>query len=158
MSEITNAGEARAALEQAREEFRELVQGLSEDEWNRDSNNAGWSNRQLCWHMAFGIGAGGQTVSRLRKNKGMNPQGPLMAVINFASLWMVRIRSRSATPESLLAFYDEGHSKMLGLVDEVGDDEWGNGGVVLGEQTTVGGVFGFTSDHISEHAAEMRRD
>ena len=158
MSEITNAEEARAALEQARNDFRELVLGLSDDEWNRDSKNAGWTNRQLCWHMAFGVGAGGQSISRLRKNKSMDPPGPLMAVINFASLWMVRIRSRSATSESLLAFFDEGYGKMLSLVDEIGDDEWSNGGVVLGEHTTVGGAFGFTSNHISEHAAEMRRD
>ena len=158
MSEITNADEARAALEQARTEYRELVLGISDDEWGRRSNNAGWTNGQLCWHMAFGVGAGGQSINRLRKNNGLNPPGPLMAMINFASLWMVRIRSRSATPESLLAFYDEGHAKMLELVDEIGDDEWSNGGIVLGEQTTVGGAFGFTSDHISEHAAEMRRD
>ena len=158
MSGITNADEARAALEQARTEYRELVLGLSEDEWNRQSNNAGWNNGQLCWHIAFGVGAGGQSLSRLRKNKGMNPPAPLMAVINFASLWFVRIRSRGASPESVLAFFDEGHAKMLDLAAGIGDDEWGNGGVVLGEETTVGEVFAFPSQHISEHASEMRRD
>lgn len=158
MSEVTNADEARAALEQAREEYRELVLGISEEEWNRQSNNAGWTNGQLCWHIAFGVGAGGQSLSRLRKNKGMNPSTPLMAVINFASVWYVRIRSRGATAESVLALFDEGQSKMQRLADGIGDDEWGNGGVVLGQETTVGGVFAFPSEHISEHAAEMRRD
>ena len=47
---------------------------------------------------------------------------------------------------------------MLDLAAGIGDDEWGNGGVVLGEETTVGGVFAFPSEHISEHASEMRRD
>ncbi|MCY3570893.1 MAG: DinB family protein [Chloroflexi bacterium] len=158
MSEITNADEARAALEQARTEYRELVLGLSEDEWSRQSNNAGWNNGQLCWHIAFGVGAGGQSLSRLRKNKGMNPPAPLMAVINFASLWYVRIRSRGATAESVLALFDEGCAKMQHLADGIGDDEWGNGGVVLGQETTVGGVFAFPSEHIGEHGAEMRRD
>ena len=158
VTEITSAEEARASLDAARDEYRELVQGLSEDEWNRKSNNAGWTNGQLCWHIAFGAGAGGQTVARLRQNKGMNPPGPLMALFNFASLWMVRIRSRGATPESVLAFFNEGHAKTVQLVDTVGDDEWGNGGVFLGEPMTVGGAFGFMRDHINEHAAEMRRD
>ncbi|MYB23165.1 MAG: DinB family protein [Chloroflexi bacterium] len=158
MSEITNADEARGALEQAREEFRELVLGLSEDEWNRDSNNAGWTNGQLCWHIAFGAGAGGQTISRLRRNKSMNPPGPIMAVFNLASLWMVRIRSRGATPESVLAFFDEGHGKSVKLTDTVGDDEWGNSGVVLGQPMTVGSAFEFMGEHMREHAAEMRRD
>ena len=87
MSEITNADEARAAMEQARTDYRELVLGISEDEWNRKSNNAGWTNGQLCWHIAFGAGAGERSVARLRQNKGMDPPGPLMVVFNFLSLW-----------------------------------------------------------------------
>ena len=158
MAEITNADEARAALDQARTEFRELVLGLSEAEWSRPSNNAGWNNGQLCWHIAFGAGAGGRTVARLRQNKGVNPPGPLMTAFNLMSLWMVRIRSRGATPESVLAFFDEGHAKTSALVDTVADDEWGNGAMFLGEHMTVGGAFAFLGEHVAEHAAEMRRD
>ena len=158
MAEITNADEARASLEAAREQFRELVLGLSSEEWTRTSNNAGWNNGQLCWHIAFGAGAGDRTVGRLRQNKGMTPPGPLMAVFNLMSLWMVRIRARNATPDSVLAFFDEGYSKTVGLIDTVADDEWDNGGLVFGEPMTVGGAFGFLGDHLAEHAAEMRRD
>ncbi len=158
MSEITNADEARASLEEAREAYRALVMGLSSDEWSRQSDNGGWTNGQLCWHVAFGAGAGGNTIGRLRQNKGMNPPGPLMAMFNFASLWMVRIRSRNATPESVLAFFDEGYRKTMSLVDTVGDDEWGNGGMFLGEPMTVGGAFGYMKEHVIEHSAEMRRD
>lgn len=158
MSAITNAEEARAALEQAREDYRELVLGLSSEDWNNKSNNAGWTNGQLCWHIAFGAGAGGRTVARLRQNKGMDPPGPLMAVFNFMSLWMVRIRSRGATPESVLAFFDEGYARTAELIDTVADDEWNNGGVFLGEPMTVGGAFGFMGDHVKEHGAEMARD
>ena len=157
MSEITNADGAHAALEEARAEFRELVLSLSSEEWSRKSSNGGWSNGQLCWHMAFGAGAGGQSVSRLRQNKGMNPPAPLMAVFNLASLWMVRIRSRGATPDSVLAFFDEGYAKTVKLIDTIEDDEWGNGGVFLGEPMTVGGTFGFMRTHVREHTAEMRR-
>lgn len=158
MSEITNADDARASMETARNEYRELVLGLSEDEWNRQSNNAGWTNGQLCWHIAFGAGAGDRSIARLRQNKGMTPPGPLMAVFNLMSLWMVRIRSRNATPESVLAFYDEGYAKTLRLADDIGDDEWSNGGLMFGNAMTVGDAFGFLQDHMDEHAGEMRRD
>ncbi len=157
MSEITNADGARAALEEARAEFRELVLSLSSEEWSRKSSNGGWSNGQLCWHMAFGAGASGQSVSRLRQNKGMNPPAPLMAVFNLASLWMVRIRSRGATPDSVLSFFDEGYAKTVKLIDTIEDDEWGNGGVFLGEPMTVAGIFGFMRTHVREHTGEMRR-
>ena len=158
MAEITSAEEARAVLEQGRADFRELVQGLSSEEWERPSNNAGWTNGQLCWHIAFTAGGGSVRVPRLRQNKGMNPPGPLMAVLNLMSLWIVRIRSRGATPESVLAFFDEGYARTAALADTVADDEWGNGAEFLGEPTTVGSSFGFIGEHVSEHAAEMRRN
>ncbi len=157
MPEVTNAEEARAALDEAREQFRELVLALADDDWNRPSNNAGWTNRQLCWHIAFGAGAGGSTVGRLRRNKGLNPPAPVMAIFNLTSKWMVRIRSRNATPQSVLAFFDEGHGKTVKLVDTVADDEWDNGGVFLGQPMTVGGAFAFMKEHVAEHTAELRR-
>lgn len=158
MSEITNADEARAIMEEARQSYRELVQGLSANEWNRPSNNGGWTNGQLCWHIAFGAGLSDNTISRLRRNKAMNPPGPIMKVFDFISLWIVRIRSRGATPESVLARFDRGYGKTFKLIDTIADDEWGKGGVVLGDHMTVGGAFRFLGEHVAEHAAEVQRD
>ncbi len=157
MAEITNADEARAALEAGREAFRELVLGLSSEEWTRKSRNAGWTNGQLCWHIAFGAGSGDLRVSRLRQNRGLNPPGPLMALLHLSSLWIVRIRSRGATPESVLALFDEGYAKTAAVVDTVQADEWGKGAEFLGEPMTVGSAFEFIQGHVDEHAAEMRR-
>ena len=158
MSEITNAEEAHAELDQAREEFRELVLGLSESEWNRKSHNAAWTNAQLCWHLALTAGGGSLRVNRLRQNKGMNPPGPLMAVLDLSSVWLVRIRSRGATPESVLALFDDGWATTRGMIDTIADDEWDNGAVFLGEPMTVGNSFGFLRGHVRDHASEMRRD
>ena len=158
MAEITNAQEAHAELDQAREEFRELVQGLSGEEWNRTSNNSAWTNAQLCWHVAFTASGGTLRVSRLRQNKGMEPPSALMAVLNVFSLWLVRIRSRGATPDSVLAFFDERLAATRGVIDTIAGDEWGNGAVFLGMPMTVGNSFGFLREHITEHAAEMRRN
>ena len=157
MSEITNAEEAHAELDRAREEFRELVLGLSSEEWKRQSDNGGWTNGQLCWHVAFTASGGTLRVSRLRQNQGMNPPGALMGVLNLLSLWLVRIRSRGATPDSVLAFFDERLAATRGMIDTVGDDEWGNGGDFLGVHLTVGESFRFVGEHITEHAGEMRR-
>lgn len=157
MAEITEADEAHAELDQAREEFRELVLGLSSEEWNRKSDNAGWTNAQLCWHLAFTASGGTLRVSRLRQNKGMKPPTLLMAALNVLSLWMVRIRSRGATPESVLDVFDERLTMTRGVIDTIGDSEWSNGGEFLGEPMTVGNSFGFLRGHIGEHAAELRR-
>ncbi|MDE2745564.1 MAG: DinB family protein [Chloroflexota bacterium] len=157
MTEITNADEARAAIAQARAEFRELVQGLSDAEWGRKSHNSGWTNGQLCWHIAFTAGGGGMRVSRLRQGKGFDPPGPLMAVLHLLSEWIVRIRSRGATPATVLALFDETCTRTETAIDTVADDEWGNSGVFLGETISVGDAFGFIGGHVAEHAAEMRR-
>ena len=158
MAEITNADEARTVMAASREQFSELILGMSSEEWNRTSNNGGWNNGQLCWHIAFGAGAGARTVARLRQNKGLDPPAPLMAIFNLLSLWLVRVRSRGATPESVLAYFDQGHGQTLKLVDGIRDDEWSNGATVLGEHVTVGGAFVSLQEHLDEHAAEMRRD
>ena len=158
MAEITNADEAHAELDQAREEFRELVLGLSSEEWNRTSNNAAWTNAQLCWHVAFTASGGTLRVARLRQHKDLKPPGPLMAVLNLVSMWLVRIRSRGATPDSVLTFFEERLAMTRGMIDTVADDEWDNGAEFLGEPMTVGNSFGFLREHVSEHAAEMRRN
>ncbi|MDE2891305.1 MAG: DinB family protein [Chloroflexota bacterium] len=158
MAKITDAEAAHAELDQAREAYRELVLDLSSEEWDRKSDNAGWTNAQLCWHLAFTASGGTLRVSRLRQNKDMKPPAPLMAVLNALSMWMVRIRSRGATPDSALALFDERLAMTRALIDTIADDEWGNGGVFLGEPTTVGNSFGFLRQHVSDHAAEMRRD
>lgn len=158
MAEITNAAEARAALDASRDQFRELVQGLSENEWNNQSDNSSWTNGQLCWHIAFTSGSGDLRISRLRENKGMNPPAPVMALLHLVSLWMVKIRSRGATPDSVLALFEDNLAKTTSLVDTVADDEWMNGAEFLGQAMTVGSAFGFIEGHIAEHSAEMRRD
>ena len=157
MAEITNAEEAHAELDQAREAFRELVQGLSDAEWSRKSNNAAWTNAQLCWHVAFTASGGTLRVSRLRQNKGMQPPAALMAAANVFSEWLVRIKARGATPDSVLALFDERLAATRGMIDTIADDEWDNGGVFLGEPTTVGSSFRFLREHIADHASEMRR-
>ena len=158
MAEITNAEEAHAELDQAREEFRELVLGLSSEEWNRTSNNAAWTNAQLCWHLAFTASGGTLRVTRLRQGKDMQPPAPLMAVLNVLSLWLVRIRSRGATPDSVLDFFEDRLAATRGMIDTIADDEWSNSGVFLGAPMTVGSSFGFLREHVSEHASEMRRN
>ena len=158
MAEITNADQARAVLDASRDQFRALVQGLSDVEWSRRSDNAGWTNGQLCWHIAYTSGSGDLRVSRLRESKGMNPPAPIMALLHLVSLWIVKTRSRGATPESVLALFEENLAKTASVVDTVGDDEWEKGAEFLGQPMTVGSAFRFIEDHIAEHSAEMRRD
>ncbi|MCY3567682.1 MAG: DinB family protein [Chloroflexi bacterium] len=158
MAEVNNAQEAHAELDRAREEFRELVLGLSGEEWDRTSDNAAWTNAQLCWHLAFTASGGTLRVPRLRRNRDFEPSAALMAVLNPVSMWMVRIRSRGATPDSVLDLFDERLAMTRETIETIGDGEWNNGGVFLGTPTTVGSSFGFVREHVSEHAAEMRRD
>lgn len=158
MTKIMNAAEARAELDEAREAFRELVLGLSSEEWVRKSSNAAWTNGQLCWHVAFTASGGTLRVPRLRQQRNMNPPAPLMAILDLLSVWLVRIRSRGATPESVLALFDERLAATRGMIDTVADDEWDHGAMFFGERLTVGASFGLEREHVQMHADEMRRD
>ena len=158
MSEITNAEQARASLERAREDYRDLVLGLSSEGWNRQSDSPGWKNKHICWHIAWAAEAGEGFILRLRERKGIPSSQLFMAIFDVLQLWMVRVRARSATPESVLAQFERGYGRMFVLADNVGDDEWDNGAMVQGEYMTVGGGFGRVQTHIDEHAPDVRRD
>lgn len=158
MEVVTNAEEARASLEAAHERFSALVLGLSDEEWDLESHNDGWTNGQLCWHIAWGTEQSVRFILRLSRNRGIDPPAPLMSIFDFLSLWMVRFRSRNATPQAVLTRFNRGWQTTLDLADQIGSDEWGNGATVHGTQMTVGDGFARLQDHVEEHAAEMRRE
>ena len=149
--------EIRELLERTREDYRELVAGLSAADWRRKAPGQSWTNGQLCFHIAGGVGMISQSANRLRGNKGVNPPAPLMPLLNLASAAVVRLMSRSATPDSVRKTYEDGHQRALAVLEQVQDNEWRNGAMHLGRQTTVEDSFRYIREHFEEHRATIQR-
>ena len=146
----------RTELEQTREHFRELLMSLSEADWDRKAPSQSWNVRQLAYHTALGMTFMSNTVNRVRQGKNFNPPGPLMAPLNFAAMLMIKQRSRSATKDSLLALYDEGHGLALQALDATTDSEWEQRAIVFGDSVGPADSFHHMTEHFEEHAAEIR--
>jgi hypothetical protein len=145
----------RAGLETTRSQYHELLNSLSDEDWNRKSANPSWNVRQLMWHLAW---SGGFTVSGVeacRKGKGTNP--PNWAA-DIANTWITRIGSRGAKKESVSKKYDEAHVKVIATLDGVQDDEWQKGARVFNQDMTVEKTFRDNIvEHFKEHEADIKK-
>ena len=68
----------------------------------------------------------------------------------------IRSRSKNATRESVLADYDRDHARLLGLLDEVTEDELAIVKTNYGMTQSVREMFQVPVDHFAEHAPEIR--
>lgn len=147
-----NRDSVRQAMEVARTGFHELLDSLSPEEFKKKSGNASWSNGQLCWHMAWGVGFIPDGVRRSRAGKNLNlPRG----VFNMLNPWITRWGSRGITPESVSKQYDEAHAKAISVLETVQDDEWAKGAKIVGAYETVADHFNIPAEHLAEHKADI---
>src|SRR5438128_12260798 len=85
----------RAELEATRAQYRELLNSLSDEDWQQKSGNPSWNVRQLTWHMAWANGYTMQRVESCRKGKGTNPPN---WTADLGNTCITRISSRGPTP------------------------------------------------------------
>jgi len=150
----TDRNGIKAELESTRSQYRELLNSLSDEDWNKKSGNPSWNVRQLMWHLAW---AGGYTpglVETCRKGKGTNPPSWIM---DPANTWMTRIGSRGATKQSVGEKYDAAHQKVLASLDGVQDDEWQKSARAYRQENTIESTFHSVTEHFKEHEADIKK-
>jgi uncharacterized damage-inducible protein DinB len=145
----------RAQLEETRSKYHELLNSLSDEDWNKKSANPSWNVRQLMWHLAW---TGGFTVSGVescRKGKGTNPPN---WIADIANTWITRIGSRGSNRESVGKKYDEAHAKVIATLEGVQDDEWQKGARVFNQDMTIEKMFRDNIvEHFKEHEADIKK-
>ena len=136
--------------------YRDLVGRIGDAQWKLRSGNPAWTCGQLAWHMATGAGFIAGQIDGARKGKALNPPSFLMPVIYKVSELRVKIASRKATRESVLADFDAGTARLLGVLDSVADAELSVSATALGETRTIAQMFRMTTEHFAEHAPEIQ--
>jgi hypothetical protein len=147
-----NREAVRAEIEAARTGFHELLASLSPDDFKKKSANSGWSNGQLCWHIAWAIGFLPGGVQRSRTGKNLNLPRGLYNVINPI---YTRWSARGATPEKVARSYDDAHAKLLATLETIRDDEWDKGAKIAGTYETVADQYKIPMSHLEEHRADI---
>jgi hypothetical protein len=152
----TDRAAIRAEIVATQAAYRELVGRIGDAQWALKSGNPAWTCGQLAWHMAAGTGFITGQIEAARKGKAMNPPSFLMPVIYKVSELQVKMSSRKATRESVLADFDAGIARLLGVLDSVADAELPVSAKMMGETRTFAQMFGMTAGHFAEHAPEIR--
>ena len=143
---------ARAEIEATRTAFHELLDALSEADFKKKSGNGAWSNGQLMWHMAWGVGYIPNLVERSRKGSDLKlPRG----LFNLLNPWITRWGSRGITQAKASKLYDDATAKALTALDTVKDDDWTKGATITGNFETVADHFQMPAIHFAEHKADI---
>jgi uncharacterized protein (TIGR03083 family) len=144
----------RGELEATRSQYRELLDSLSDEDWNKKSGNPAWNVRQLMWHLARGTEFVSETVGQCRRGKAPNPPAFL---IDTGNTLLNRWGSRGATRESVAAKYEAGHAALVTLLDTLADDEWQKGVTAYRTPFTIESSFRSVREHFEEHEADIKQ-
>ncbi len=142
----------RAELEATRSHYHDLLNTLSDEDWNKKSGNPAWNVRQLMWHLGRGMEFFGEAIGYCRRGKAPNPPGFL---VNTGNVLLTRLGSRGATPKSVAEKYEAAHSALLAALEGVQDDEWHKGVTAYGTQYTIESSFQGGKHHFEEHQADI---
>ncbi len=128
--------ELRKELEIARTKFQALLCSLSEEDFQRQSQNAGWTNGEILAHMTFGF----IVVNVLLPMASLWGRLPKYSSKWFASLlnavtglfnWFNRLgakgQGRLFTYQRIGRIYDRLYFSLLRKINSIKEDEWEHG-------------------------------
>jgi hypothetical protein len=163
----------RATLESARSTFHMLIESISEDDLRRKSNNPGWTNGQILFHMAFGFILLPSLV-RMIRFWALFPTGysrPFAAVLDASTPafnWInglgPRFGARVYSGPALARKYDRTHARILKILDSTRPQDMALGmhypkrwDPLFDGYLTLERLFRYPADHLRSHVAQLSR-
>src|SRR5215216_2349498 len=128
--------EIRRELEMARAKFHTLLESLSEEDFNKQSLNPGWTNGEILAHMTFGFLVINVLLPMARV-WGRLPRGSskwfarllnaFTGLFNWFNLLGARGQGKVFTHQRVGKIYDRVYFSLLKKLDSIKDDEWERG-------------------------------
>ena len=146
----------RSAIEAMAPEFTTLVETIGDEGWKTKSGIAAYTCGQLAWHVAAATGFLAGETAKAKDGKALNPPAFLRPVLYTLGELRVRVASRKATPESVLADFDGGVRKLLAVLESFDDETLRSSATRMGETLTIAALFQKPAEHLAEHAAQIR--
>lgn len=150
----TTREEIRAELAATRAAFHEILGGLSDADWRRDTANPGWNVGHLLHHLTWSLEVLPREVASARRSQGMYNLPPALG--NPLSAAITRWGARRHSLASIARRYDAAYAAVLQTLDEVRDDEWRQGAPFWGKgYIDIEGLFRAQAHHIVEHGGQI---
>jgi hypothetical protein len=156
-----------------RARFHSLLDSLSEDDFQQQSLNAGWTNGEILAHMTFGCIIINVLLPLVRL-WGKMPKGSsrwfawLLNAFTGAFNWFNALGARGQgkvfTHQRIGEIYDRAHLSLLKKIDSIQNDEWERGMYFptkwdsnFDEFMTLEKVFHYPVTHFNFHLAQISR-
>ena len=146
----------RGELERTHEAYRELMGQIPDGKWGATSGNGAFTCGQLAWHLASGLDFSAGIIDAARKGKQTSVPSFLMPLGYKINEMRIRRRSRAATRGSVLVDYEQGQARLLRLLDDLSDAEFGIVKTNFAITQSVREMFNVPIEHFGEHAPEIR--
>ena len=146
----------RSAIDAMSQEFAGLVGEIGDHGWKTKSELPAYTCGQLAWHLASGTSFLAGEIAKAKDGKALNPPAFARPVLYKLSEWRVRIVSRKATANSVLADFDIAAKKLVGVLESVDDDALRSSATRMGETMTLAAMFQKPMEHLAEHATQIR--
>jgi uncharacterized protein (TIGR03083 family) len=153
--------EIRAELEATREAYHELLDSLSDEDWQKPSGNPAWTVGQLLYHMTVAPRMLPADVGLIRRG-GWMPNLPAF-VFNWTNVLMTRWGARKESLDSVGELYDAAHDRVLGVLETIQEGEWSLGkeypdwDPLLSGYVTLVRLFRYLAIHFEVHAEQVRQ-
>jgi hypothetical protein len=162
----------RATLEAARSTFHALTGSLSDEDLRRRSNNPGWTNGQILFHMAFGFILLPSLV-RMIRFWALFPKGfsrPFAAfldastpVFNWINGLGPRAGARIYHGSALVRKYDRTHERILKILASTRTQDMARGmhyprrwDPLFQGYITLEALFRYPAAHLDSHVGQIR--
>jgi hypothetical protein len=163
----------RAELKITRDSFRSLVNSLSENDFQKQSHNRGWTNGEILAHMTFGFIVINMLLPMARL-WGKLPKASskwfawLLNVFTGPFNWFNALGARGQgkvfTRQRIEKIYDHIYFSLLKNIDSIKDEEWEHGMYFptqwdsnFEEFMTVEKLFHYAVKHFNFHLTQISR-
>jgi hypothetical protein len=166
--------EILSQLARARDSFHSLLKSFSEQDFQKQSLNPGWTNGEILAHMTFGFIITDMTIP-LTRLWGRLPKGSskwfawLLNVFTGPFNWInalgARGQGRVFTPQRIGNIYDRVYVSLVKKANSIKDDEWERGMYYpnkwddnFEEFMTLEALFHYPVRHFSFHLTQIAQD
>lgn len=160
-------------LETTRAKFHALLASFSDQDFQRQSLNPGWTNREILAHIVFGFMVINMLLP-LARLWGRLPKGSsrwfawllnaFTGPFNWFNALGARGQGKVFTPEWIGKIFDRVHFSLLKKVDSIKDDEWAHGmyyptkwDANFEEFMTLERLFHYPVTHFNFHLRQISR-
>lgn len=165
--------EIRLQLDSARVAFHRLLDSLSEEDFQKQSLNPGWTNGEILAHMTFGFIII-DVLLPMARLWGRLPKGSskwfawllnvFTAPFNWINALGARGQGRLFTRQRIGKIYDQVYYSLLKKINSINDDEWEQGMYYptkwdpnFDEFMTLEKLFHYPVKHFNFHLQQIAR-